>query len=353
MTPSLAFDFDGFRSEVFFADGLDLGEIGGDRPSEALFVFDSTTHSLFGAGAGDAVILPPGEKAKTWQSVELILKAAVKLGLGRDGVVIGVGGGVVGDLSAFAASVYMRGCGLRLVPTTLLAMVDAALGGKTGFDFAGYKNLVGTFYPASRLVIATRALSSLDPREYLSGLAEAIKTAIVGDRELLSILRSERAGIEARDPEILAGIVRRCLAVKAGVVEADLREAGVRAVLNLGHTFAHALESVTGFSVWTHGEAVAWGIGMAVRTGLLLGVTDGGYAEEIMSVLRGYRYKLEERADPSALLAAMTMDKKKKAGRIRLALPRGPGNVEILQVDEALIVRALSDPAAGKERFAR
>ncbi len=341
MTAPLSFAFDSFRTRADFADSIDLGAIDGECHAGSLFVFDATTHSLFGTGVGDAVVLPPGEKAKTWQSVDVILNAAVKKSLGRDGTVIGVGGGVVCDLSAFAASVYMRGCGLTLVPTTLLAMVDAALGGKTGFDFAGYKNLVGTFYPAARLVVAARALSSLDPREYLSGLAEAIKTAMIGDPELLSVLGKRSEEIAARNPELLAQIVRRCLAVKGRVVEADLRETGARAVLNLGHTFCHALESATGFAVWTHGEAVAWGIGRAIKAGLLLGVTERGYAEEVLSVLRGYGYGLEAEADAAALLAAMDMDKKRKAGRIRLVLPRGPGDVIIREAEESLIAQAL------------
>ena len=250
---------------------------------------------------------------------------------------------MVGDLAAFCASVYMRGCRLVLVPTTLLAMVDAALGGKTAVNFEGFKNLVGTFYPAEEIRIWIGVLNSLSGRELLSGLAEAVKTALLGDEELLSLLQTRRRQLLAREPELLAEVVRRCLIVKAGVVEEDFREGGRRAILNLGHTFAHALEAVAGLGAWSHGEAVAWGMARAARLGRLLGVTPAGHAALIRGLLDeyGYRTAADSGVDPQRLVAAMGADKKRRQGRLRLVLQRGIGDTIVQSVDEAKIVESL------------
>jgi 3-dehydroquinate synthase len=287
-----------------------------------LIVFDATTVELFGAGAPESVVLPPGETAKGWESVRVILERCASLALSRDSTIAGVGGGVVCDVTAFAASLYMRGCGLLLAPTTLLAMVDASLGGKTGIDFLGYKNLVGTFYPAARIVVSASAVASLPEREYLSGLAEVIKTAMIGDETLFALLESDHDRVMARDPAVVEEMIRRCLAVKGRIVESDPRERGERALLNLGHTFGHALEAATGLSSWTHGEAVAWGIGRAVAAGSLAGVTDAAYARRVTRLLRRYGYRLEAPQTAADLLPAMARDKKKAGGKIRLVIPR-------------------------------
>lgn len=333
----LSFTFGEFATTVSFADRLDLAALA----ENALFVFDANTFSLFGGSAPRHVVIPVGEQAKSWESVDAILKALVGIGARRDTTVIAVGGGVVSDVAAFAASVYMRGCALTIVPTTLLAMVDAAFGGKTGFDYAGFKNLIGTFYPAARLLVSAGVLGSLPQREYLSGLAEVIKTAMIGDAEMLAVLRAQSAAVRSRTPELLAEIVRRCLAVKGGVVADDLRERGNRAVLNLGHTFAHALESSTGFSGWSHGEAVAWGLGRALRAGLILGLTDESYARDVMSLLELYGYRLRTDAPAERLLDAMKMDKKRTSGLIRLVIPTAPGKTGIVEADRSIVVEAL------------
>jgi 3-dehydroquinate synthase len=340
MTGGLSFRFAGFPTEVSFLPSpvLPAGGAG-----DTVTVFDSTTHALFGEGAPNPVVFPAGEGSKSWGSAEGILERCAAAGLGRDGTVVGVGGGVVCDLAAFAASLYMRGCRLTLVPTTLLAMVDASLGGKTGVDFSGLKNLVGTFYPASRILVSPSVLAGLPEREYLSGLAEVIKTAIIGDPGLLTLLEGERERVLRRDAGLLEEMVRRCLAVKGRIVEADPREEGIRAVLNLGHTFGHALESRSGFSGWTHGEAVAWGMGRAVRAAQLTGETDGAFAGRILGLLRAYGYRLEAEAEPRGLVAAMGMDKKRRGGRVRLVLPRAPGDVVLREAAEELLLRALSE----------
>jgi 3-dehydroquinate synthase len=346
----LVFSFDGFATRVVFPDSLDLKGIAAEASTGALFVFDTVTSELFGAGVSPALALPTGETSKSLDGVSRILRAILEAGIGRDGTVIAVGGGVVCDMTAMAASLYMRGCGLELVPTTLLAMVDAAFGGKTGVDFAGYKNMVGTFYPASRVIVATECLASLPEREYFSGLAEAIKTAMIGDAELLSLFEDRRDEVMSRTPAVLSDIVRRCLAVKGSVVTGDFREKGMRAVLNLGHTFGHALESCTGFTGWTHGEAVAWGIGKSLKAGVELGLTKERYAKRIMGILAAYGYRLETDVSVSELIAAMGMDKKKRQGKIRLVVPRGPADVKVVEAEDSLLEKVLS---RGGERKAK
>lgn len=339
MSGPLRFRIGGVETEVRIGRDLDVAGLAG--PHGSVTVFDTTTHTLFGSGAAMPVVLAAGEQAKQWPSVERVLALCAEAGLARDGVVAGVGGGVVCDIAGFSASLYMRGCGLVLAPTTLLAMVDAALGGKTGIDFGGWKNLVGTFYPARLVVAATGCLRSLPDRELLSGVAEAVKTAVVGDPELLGLLAERRRELLARDEDLLAEVVRRCLAVKGRIVSEDPLEGGVRALLNLGHTFGHALESATGFSVWSHGEAVAWGMGRALAAGELLGVTDRGFAGELRALLGSYGFALDAEASWESLEQGFARDKKRRAGRLRLVIPRGPGDCVVREVDARDVARAL------------
>jgi 3-dehydroquinate synthase len=335
----LRFRIGGVQTEVRISQALDLGQAAG--PAGTVSVFDTTTSALFGEGAENPVVLQPGEPTKQWASAERVLSRCAAAGLGRDGVVAGIGGGVVCDIAAFSASLYMRGCGLVLIPTTLLAMVDAGLGGKTGLDFLGYKNLVGTFYPARLVLAATGCLRHLPAREFLCGIAEAVKTAVVGDRTLFAILRDDREAVLARDEGLLEEIVRRCLAVKGRIVEEDPVETGSRALLNLGHTFGHALESATGFSVWSHGEAVAWGMGRALSAGLLLGITEPGFAAALRGVLESYGFRMTAGVRYPDLVAGFARDKKRRAGRVRLVIPRGLGDCVVREADDQDIARAL------------
>jgi 3-dehydroquinate synthase len=361
----LEFDFGGHCTRVLFHEQLELAAAA--PAGSALFVFDRHTARLFGGappgrrlapgrraapGAGPGprpapgsrVVLPPGERSKSWGGAEAVLRAALRLGLGRDATIVGVGGGMVCDLAAFGASLYMRGCRLLLVPTSLLAMVDAALGGKTAINLLGYKNAVGTFYPAEELHVWTGALRRLPQRELRSGLAEAIKTALLGDAELLALLRERREGILQRDPGLLEEVVRRCLAVKGRVVAEDFRESGRREILNLGHTFGHALEAATRLRSWTHGEAVAWGLLRAVELGLSLGLTPAAHAAAVRGLLADYGFRLEARpVRPERLLAAMQTDKKRRRGKIRLVLSRGIDDTVVETVDEEAILRCLRE----------
>jgi 3-dehydroquinate synthase len=235
----------------------------------------------------------------------------------------------------------MRGCRLFLVPTTLLAMVDAAIGGKTAINYGGYKNMAGTFYPAQRIFIVVSVLKSLPEREFRSGLGEVIKTALLGDKALLDLLFEQRERILARDPVLMEEMVRRCIAVKAGIVEQDLKENGKRASLNLGHTFAHAVEAVTGYKLWSHGQAVAWGLVQAARLSERLGLADSGYIAAVQDLIRMYGFDLRVRLKAESIVQAMLVDKKKRRGELRLVLQRGIGDTVVRAVDPHLVVETL------------
>lgn len=311
---------------------------------DAFFIFDKNTYPLFShTTVSNSIIIPAGEDQKNWNSIDKITSSALKAGLARDSIFVGVGGGVVCDLTGAAASLYMRGAGLILVPTTLLAMTDAALGGKTGFDYGGYKNILGTFYPAAEIRICPEVLTSLSEREFKNGLAEVIKHALLRDKILFDLLFQEKEAILAREPEIITALIDRSLSVKGWYVEQDFREKGVRAHLNYGHTFGHALESVTGFTKISHGEAVIWGIKMALKTGIILNKTDISYMNKVEKLINLYEYKTDYHIDLSAdkLIAAMTFDKKKKAGQVRFVLQYSHGETFTMPVNPEILKKTL------------
>ena len=313
-------------------------------------VFDANTVRLFGAGVPEPVVLDDRDGAKHWPSVQRVLLAALDRGMDRGGEIVGVGGGAVCDVAGFAASIYLRGVRLTLVPTTVTAMVDAALGGKTGINLRTGKNLAGTFYPAHRLVVVPHAVRHLSSSDYLDGLAEVIKTAMLGDAALFGLLECRRAEVLARSPDLVEEYVRRCLAVKARFVAHDLREelgtavrpdGTSRAFLNLGHTFAHALESASGFA-WSHGAAVAWGLGRAMRLGRVLGIIDPGYAQRVIRLLRAYGYCLcAVEVDADRILSAMYADKKRSGDELRFVLQRGLEQTELRAVPVDAVRHAL------------
>jgi 3-dehydroquinate synthase len=298
-----------------------------DAP-DTLYVFDRNTAALFSRLPEGAVVLEAGEASKSWAGTEIILNAAFSRGMARDSLFTAVGGGMICDLTAFAASVFMRGARVRLIPTSLLSMVDASFGGKTAINFGGCKNLVGTFYPAEAITISTAFLSSLPGRELLCGLAEIVKYAMLGDAALYEELRNRGEFFPVNGGPaaevFLLDVVRRTLAVKARFVREDPAENGVRAYLNLGHTFGHGLEAASGFCRFTHGEAVAWGIMRALDAGLRLGITEGRYAGEAAAFLKklGFPEKVSG-LRAGDILRAMEKDKKKKEGKIRFVLQRG------------------------------
>ncbi|MCF7915195.1 MAG: 3-dehydroquinate synthase [Spirochaetaceae bacterium] len=290
----------------------------------ALLVCDENTQSLFPPTQYPYYVLPAGEQHKNSNSLLKLAEWALSQGASRETTFIAVGGGVVGDITAFLASIYMRGSPVILVPTTLLAMVDAALGGKTGIDFQGYKNILGSFHPAEEIRVFPEVLQSLPESEYLSGLGEVIKHALLRDSELLELLQNRKSDIDRRDPKVLKELIFKSQLVKQWYIEQDPYEQDIRGHLNLGHTFAHALESISGFSEWSHGQAVAWGIGRAMHLGLILGLTPQEYADQVSALLHMYGYRLNPvPQDVELLLSAMQKDKKKKDGQVRFILQSG------------------------------
>jgi 3-dehydroquinate synthase len=278
-----------------------------------------------GATAG-LVTFPPGERWKTRETKARLEDRLLALGAGRDTVVVALGGGVTGDLAGFLAATWHRGVPFVAIPTSLLSMVDAALGGKTGVDLPGGKNLVGAFHQPVSLWADVRLLRTLPPRTYRAGLAEVVKTAAVLDAALFRRLETDAARLLRRDEPAVEAIVARCLALKARVVASDEREKGRRAVLNFGHTVAHAIEAAMDYRV-EHGEAVSIGIVVEARLAERITGLPRREADRIEALLRafGLPVRAPRGLDPRRLASAARRDKKTRAGVVRCALPERIG----------------------------
>jgi 3-dehydroquinate synthase len=291
----------------------------------------STLEGLF--ADAPTLIVPSGEESKSVGEFGRALDFLAAQGLDRTGAVFAVGGGVVGDLAGFAAASYLRGVDYYQVPTTLLSMVDSSVGGKTGVNLKAGKNLAGAFHQPRRVFIATGFLKLLPPREFAAGMAEVIKTALLGDRLLFEDL--ERAALSAGDLR-LAWVVRVCCGIKARLVEADERELaddGGRALLNLGHTFGHAIEQVTGYGAYLHGEAVAIGLCAAARLSRRLGMIGDSEVSRIDAVVAAHGLPRRPRSSLSlaSLMTAMARDKKARAGMLRFVLLKSLGEAVVRQ----------------------
>jgi 3-dehydroquinate synthase len=272
--------------------------------------------------AAATVTVPAGEVAKNRAEWGRVTDALLAAGIGRDSVIVAVGGGSVGDLAGFVASTYMRGVPVVQVPTTLLAMVDASVGGKVGVDTAMGKNLVGAFHPPAVVLIDPDLLTALPDRFYREGLAEAVKHGVVADAGYFDWIVASADALERRRGDEVTELVRRSVEIKAGVVARDERESGERAILNAGHTIGHALELLSGFQL-RHGEAIAIGLVEECIIGEALGVTAKGTAAKVAAALTkvGLPVTHDPRPTTRDLLAAMRTDKKNRAGEIRMALP--------------------------------
>lgn len=274
------------------------------------------------------VLTAPGEANKNIRTLERIWDAMVEAEVGRDGCLIVLGGGVVGDMAGFAAASYNRGIDFIQVPTTILAMVDSSVGGKTGIDHPKGKNLIGAFHQPRAVAVDLDVLATLPKREMLSGLAEVIKAGLIGDPVLFDLLASCGPGI-VNNLEAMEEAVSRSLMLKARVVEQDEREGGGRALLNLGHTLGHAVEAATGYEVYTHGEAVAVGMVFSVRLSEKLGILTSNDAENILSLLKEWGYPLRASGvGVEKILDSLRFDKKNKNGAPRWVLLRGIGKAE-------------------------
>jgi 3-dehydroquinate synthase len=290
---------------------------------------DAARRGLEGRRVGE-VVLPDGEAHKNLAAVERVVDALVAGGFHRDATVVALGGGVVGDIAGFAAACYQRGVDFLQVPTTLLAQVDSSVGGKTGVNHSGGKNLVGAFHQPTAVVVDTDTLATLPDRELSAGLAEVVKYGAGLDATFFAWLEGHMEALVAREPEALAAAIRRCCELKAAVVAEDERERGRRALLNLGHTFGHAIETVTGYGEWLHGEAVAAGMVMAARLSERLGWIAPEVTGRLVRLLEAAGLPtVPPRAAPQALREAMQMDKKVLGGRLRLVLFRALGEAVV------------------------
>ena len=302
--------------------------------------------SFLDAGVETSVIrVPSGEQSKSIQQVEQLWIALASLNVDRRTAIIAVGGGVVGDLAGFVAATFSRGLTVWQVPTTLVAQVDSAVGGKTGINLPCGKNLVGAFWQPSGVIVDIHALDTLPSREYGSGLAEVVKYGMILDPTFFSWLESHCNKIRLRDPDAVEHIVSTCCRLKVHVVEQDEREeTGLRVILNYGHTFAHAIETASGYGVLLHGEAVSIGMVMAARLAERLGMIDADICSRQEFLLTSFDLPVTSAAfDPDILLDIMARDKKSVAGRLRFVLPECIGKVRLVDsIDHNIVKEVLT-----------
>ncbi|HZC68896.1 MAG TPA: 3-dehydroquinate synthase [Nitrospirales bacterium] len=301
-------------------------------------------HSMRAVGLKPAVLtLPDGERTKSLRRVARVLEELLRRRYERKAWLVALGGGVIGDLAGFAASIYLRGVPFVQVPTTLVAQVDASIGGKTGVNHLLGKNLIGTFYQPKLVLIDPGALRTLPTREYRSGLAEVIKYGVIEDAEFFEFLERDMDSIMKLEPTALHRVIRTSCAIKAAVVSEDEREGDRRRILNFGHTVGHALETLGGYRQYKHGEAVAIGMVVAARLAERLGLADASVGTRIRALVE--RTRLPADLPPystSALIRAMRQDKKVQDRRIHFVLPDRIGHVVVRPVEEPEIQRALA-----------
>ena len=292
---------------------------------------DRVATALSGAGIrAERIVIPDGEGQKTWQTLDRVFEQLLHAGADRKSVLIALGGGVVGDLAGFAAATYQRGVDYIQVPTTLLAQVDSSVGGKTAINHPLGKNMIGAFHQPLAVIADTGTLATLPAREFAAGLAEIVKYGAACDLDFLTWLEGNMQRLHARDAAALSHAIRRSCEIKAQVVMEDEREAGVRAILNFGHTFAHAIESAAGYGAWLHGEAVGVGMVLAARLSARLGRISEADSERLTRLVREAR--LPTRPPPIALerwLEFMGRDKKNEGGRLTFVLLDALGRAAI------------------------
>lgn len=297
------------------------------------------------------VALPDGEEHKNWQTLQQIFDALLSQGCDRKTVVFALGGGVVGDMAGFAAASYMRGVPFVQVPTTLLAQVDSSVGGKTAINHPLGKNMIGAFYQPRLVVCDLSVLDTLPPREFSAGLAEVIKYGPIADMNFMEWLEAHIEALMARDRPALAHAVRRSCEIKASVVGQDERESGLRAILNFGHTFGHAIEAGMGYGMWLHGEGVGAGMVMAAELSRRLGLVDVTFVERLKALIaraglpvRGALLDANDNA--GRYLQLMRVDKKAEGGEIRFVVIDGPGHATMRAAPDALVRSVIDDCCA-------
>jgi 3-dehydroquinate synthase len=326
--------------------------------AQALIVTNATVAPLYAARLRQAlaarhktihvVALPDGEEHKNWQTLNLIFDALLENGSDRKTVLYALGGGVVGDMTGFAAASYMRGVPFVQVPTTLLAQVDSSVGGKTAINHPLGKNMVGAFYQPRLVVCDLDTLATLPAREFSAGLAEVIKYGPIADMALLDWLETNVDALMAGQTELLAHAVRRSCEIKAWVVGQDEREAGLRAILNFGHTFGHAIEAGLGYGQWLHGEAVGCGMVMALHLSQRLGLVDGAFVDRVTALVRRAGLPtVGPKLGADRYLELMRVDKKAEAGEIKFVVIDRPGSAAVRGAPDALVREVIEHCCAG------
>jgi len=316
--------------------------------SRAVIVTNTTVAPLYATRLGQTlsryhkvvhtVALPDGEEHKNWQTLNLIFDALLRNACDRKTVLYALGGGVVGDMAGFAAASYMRGVPFVQVPTTLLAQVDSSVGGKTAINHPLGKNMIGAFYQPRLVVCDLDTLDTLPVRELSAGLAEVIKYGPIADMAFLDWLEKNIDALKARQSAALAHAVRRSCEIKAWIVGQDEREAGLRAILNFGHTFGHAIEAGLGYGRWLHGEAVGCGMVMALRLSHRLGLVDGAFVERVVALLGQAGLPIVAPAlGVDRYLELMRVDKKAEAGETRFVVIERPGSAVVRTAPETLV----------------
>lgn len=331
--------------DIIIGNGL-LDSIGarlktyGPSPKAAL-VSNPTVFALYGERVTDSikkagfdlehVIIPDGEEYKNLDTLKRIYDELLKHGLDRKSALIALGGGVVGDITGFAAATYMRGISYIQIPTTLLAQVDSSVGGKTGVDHKLGKNMIGAFWQPGLVLIDPVTLKTLPKKQLLAGLAEVIKYGVIYDSELFGFLEANRERILSLDEKAITYIIRRSCEIKAVVVSKDERESGLRAILNYGHTIGHAIETATGYTRYLHGEAVAIGMHLEAKLSQLLKGIDERQVFRIKALIDSYGLPSEIPKDINRddIISSMQLDKKAVAGKLKFILPESIGAVKI------------------------
>lgn len=297
------------------------------------------------------LVLPDGEAHKHWATLNLVFDKLLEHECDRKTVLYALGGGVVGDMTGFAAACYMRGVPFVQVPTTLLAQVDSSVGGKTGINHPLGKNMIGAFYQPLRVICDLDTLSTLPPKELSAGLAEVIKYGPIADMAFFEWIEDHMDALMAREKASLAFAVKRSCEIKAWVVSQDERESGLRAILNFGHTFGHAIEAGMGYGSWLHGEAVGCGMVMAARLSLSLGLVDQAFVDRLTSLVKKAGLPvvaplLDTHDNVGRYMELMRVDKKAEGGAIRFVVIDGPGRARLQEVPDDLVAEVIRSSCA-------
>ncbi len=325
----------------------------GPRTSDALIVTNTTVAPLYAqrlhAALGThharvaTIALPDGEAYKDWPTLNRVFDRLLADACDRKTVLYALGGGVIGDMTGFAAACYLRGVAYVQVPTTLLAQVDSSVGGKTAINHPAGKNMIGAFYQPLKVIADLDTLNTLPDREISAGLAEVIKYGPIADDAFLGWIEDHIDALRAREPAALAHAVQRSCEIKAWVVGQDEREAGVRAILNFGHTFGHAIEAGMGYGVWLHGEAVGCGMVMAADLSARCGLVDAAYVQRLTALIaRAGLPTVGPKLGAATYLELMRVDKKSEAGQIRFVLIDAPGRASLHVVPDALVAEVIA-----------